>query len=276
MKKNILLICTAFVLCSCGSKGELYPDLYQQQPYTEAETQPETTEPVTSAEPATVPVTESVTEAVTAAADPSQETTAVQTEPATADTSSTPTASSERMNKYPELYKAEAKRMFDEIYAANDGRANIEYTLRDLDVDGVPELILKHGTAEYDFITTVYTIDAGCNVKVIGDNLMGSHTAFGYDSNSGELVLKTGSMGTGSCTWIKYVPGSEGVSVDKVVEVSYLDYNDFERQMAEMSIVSLPFTDMFSFSTDRDPKTYIYEADGSYAEYDGCNYSAIN
>lgn len=287
MKKNILLLCAVFALCSCGT--EKYPDLYQQEPPTEAATLPSAAEMTTAApteaatEPSAAPTEASATAEATdtVQTEVPAETVPDQTVAATAAQEATPAAdaaelAAARMDKYPELYRNEAKRVFDQLYDENDGCASIEFTLRDLDADGVPELILKHGIAEYNYVTTVYTIDAGCNVKVIGDNLIGSHTNFGYDTNSGALVLKSGHMGEGSCTWVKYAPGSEGVSVEKQVPVVYLDFNDFERQMTEMSIAALPFTDIFSFSKDREPKTYIYAADGSYQEYEGCNFKEIN
>lgn len=285
MKKNLLIICAAFALCSCGAANT-----------SETQEQPETTAPAvteeaagesvtTSAETTAEAAAETVTAAPTAApteaetvpaAEQSTEASAPEAVPVETSAAAADPANSRRMSEYPQVYKDEVKRMFDDMYQGNEGMADISYTLRDLDADGVPELIVKHGTAEYDMITTIYTVDANCSIKVIGDQLIGFHTSFGYDTNSGQLVLKTGHMGTGSCTWISFVKGNEGVSVEKTVPVEYTDFDNYNAQMAAMSIADLPFTDIFSFDMVHEPKTYIYSADGSYEELTGIELKSIN
>lgn len=290
MKKNLLLICAAFVLCSCAAtnNNNNTPDIEEWQEVTVASaTATGTATGTTVAATGGAAVTTAVAAATEAAAGPAptEAPTAAPEEPAseeaaqeatTAEGSAASPVNDRRRNEYPQVYKDEIKRLFDGLYQANDGCADVSYTLRDLDGDGVPELAVKHGTAEYDLITTIYTIDDNCSIKVLGDQLIGAHTTFGYETNSGQFVIKEGYMGTGSCTWISYVKGNEGVSVEKTVPVVYTDFDNYTAQMAAMSIADLPFTNVFSFDTEHDPKTYIYAADGSYEVYTGLDLRSVN
>ena len=181
MKKNLLLICAAFVLCSCAAtnNNNNTPDIEEWQEVTVASaTATGAATGTTAAATGGAAVTTAVAAATEAAAGPAptEAPTAAPEEPAseeaaqeatTAEGSAASPVNDRRRNEYPQVYKDEIKRLFDGLYQANDGCADVSYTLRDLDGDGVPELAVKHGTAEYDLITTIYTIDDNCSIKVM-------------------------------------------------------------------------------------------------------------
>ena len=80
----------------------------------------------------------------------------------------------------------------------------------------LPELLLKHGTCEADFMTDIYTVnDMGelTNVGLLG----GSHAVFAYDETSGDLVILSGHMGIGSLRWFRMENGA----VSETNEVSF-------------------------------------------------------
>ena len=71
------------------------------------------------------------------------------------------------MDMYPAIYEGFIKSEFDRIASENEGLASIEFAFRDLDVDGIPELIFKiwghMGAADIEYLEwdngTVKSVD---------------------------------------------------------------------------------------------------------------------
>ena len=185
MKRIIALTCfAALLLAGCGKTGNSS---------SSSESGSTTTEPVST----TAASAEDTTAAEITTTEAASTTDESKTE---ADTTKEPdgmVSAGGRMDMYPAVYQAEVKRVFDETAAENNGMASIEYALRDLDVDGIPELILKYGTCEADFRIHIYRFDEECELQDLGV-FGGGHTSFCYDENTGNFVLLWGHMGSAS------------------------------------------------------------------------------
>ena len=163
MKKRIIaLSClTALLLAGCGvdepSESVSVPDpveVHTTEAPTEPETEPQTEAPTTKRTKAT---TKKTTAATTTAA-------ATTTTTATAEKPTGNADISERLAAYPDLYKAEVQRVWDEIYERNDGMVSISYALFDINKDKIPELLFKHGTCEADYQIDIFTVGADATV----------------------------------------------------------------------------------------------------------------
>ena len=111
------------------------------------------------------------------------------------------------MDMYPAIYQSVIMDVFDKTAAEHDGMASIEFAFRDLDADGIPELLLKYGTCEADFQIHVYQVDAEDGANDLG-LIGGGHTSFAYDENSGDFVIVWGHMGAASINYFKWDNGN--------------------------------------------------------------------
>lgn len=169
---------------------------------------------------------------------------------------------------YPELYKLEVARVFDRTGAQNDGAASVSYALCDLDGNGIPELLLKHGTCEADFVISVYTVGDDGKLNDIAE-LGGSHASFGYSEDGGSLVLIYGHMGNGALRWFSLTDGvlseTKNVSFELTENDSYDDYMDkygVKRVMECVSAFNIGYG-------DSETKSYLYHTDGSEEQFSG-------
>ena len=69
-----------------------------------------------------------------------------------------------------------------------------EYTLYDIDKDGVPELIVKIGTCEADYRGEIYTFSAS-RAQLVCDDLGLGHSGLYTDPGRNGLILMGGHMG---------------------------------------------------------------------------------
>jgi hypothetical protein len=264
MKKRIIaLSClTALLLAGCGvdepSEAVSVPDPVEIRT-TEAPTEPET-EPQTEAP--TTKRTKTTTKKTTAAT-----TTAAVTTTTTAAEKPTGDANiSERLAAYPDLYKAEVQRVWDEIYERSDGMVSITYALYDINKDKIPELLFKHGTCEADFQIDIFTVGADAKLKQTG-TLGGGHTSFAYDEKTGELVLVWGHMGSMSLNWFS-------MNDDYIIQVKdyqheFEDGEDYQKIMFDMGVWDMTFIGCYSFDKNSKPKSTIYYAYSEYESVDG-------
>lgn len=75
----------------------------------------------------------------------------------------------------------------------NDAAIENSYLLYDVDKDGIPELIIKTGTCEADYMGTLYTYRAGEALKV--DEFGFGHAALYSDPGENGIILHYGHMG---------------------------------------------------------------------------------
>ena len=192
MKKIIALSClTAMLLAGCGPKtGDSSPKTSQEETTAAAQnTEAETT------------TAEATTEAS------ATEATTVETTEPPVTTHDGNVSAGGIMDMYPAIYQGFIKAEFEKVAAENDGTVSIEYTFRDLDADGIPELIFKRGTCEADFAVNVFTIDSEGEIKDLG-LIGGGHTTFCYDENTGDFVMQWAHMGAGCFEYFKMVNGA--------------------------------------------------------------------
>ncbi|MCR4796748.1 MAG: hypothetical protein K5898_16535 [Ruminococcus sp.] len=257
MKRIIALSCLAAVmLAGCGKTEKDGTD-------SKSETTTKATEAVTTEAPE-----EETTEALTTAAETSAE---AATAPETTKEPDGMVSAGGRMDMYPAIYQGVIKSKFDETVNRNEGNASIEYAFRDLDADGIPELLLKYGTCEADYQIHIYTLDDEAGAKDLG-LYGGGHTSFAYDKNTGDFVIVWGHMGAASIIYYKWENGTlksngsydfnldeEITSYDQVLEEKGIRYIDHV------------YVSSFGMGDDAMTKTYVYHANGESEEYDGLN-----
>lgn len=193
MKRIIAMSCFAAVmLTGCGLIG-------QKDGKANSETTTAATEAATTAAEETTTAVETTTEAASAEA---------VTDPVS--TTKEPdgnVSAGGLMDMYPAIYQGVIKDVFDKTAAEHDGLAMIEFGFRDLDADGIPELLLKYGSCEADFQIHLYKInpeDGADDLGLIG----GGHTSFAYDENTGDFVIVWGHMGAASINYFKWDNGN--------------------------------------------------------------------
>ena len=171
------------------------------------------------------------------------------------------------MDMYPAVYQAEVKRVFDETAAENNGLASIEYALRDLDVDGIPELILKYGTCEADFRIHIYRFDEECELQDLGV-FGGGHTSFCYDENTGNFVLLWGHMGSASIMYNVWENGT-------LKQTDHYDFTldeqnpSYDAVLEEKGIKRMEFVGAYTIDSNSGIKSYFQHEDGTSEEFDG-------
>ena len=81
-----------------------------------------------------------------------------------------------------------------------------EYTLYDIDKDGVPELIVKTGTCEADYTGTIYRYADG-RVGTIGEEIHLGHAALYSDPGEYGIIVVYGHMGEVAAVRISFTDG---------------------------------------------------------------------
>lgn len=248
MKKIIALSCmTAVLLAGCGRTGQSSSDTSKAT--ESATTAAQTTAADTTAEDTTA---EEITAAVT---DP----------PAT--THEANVSAGGIMDMYPAIYQGFIRDEFERTSGENNGIASIEFGFRDLDADGIPELIFKRGTCEADFAINIYTLDSEGEIKDLG-LIGGGHTVFGYDENSADLVIIWGHMGAGSLEYFKMENGAV-VKAQDSYDFDLGQDNSYEDVLREKGVRHMEYVSAYKSGLDGEVKSWFYHADGTAEEFDG-------
>ena len=171
------------------------------------------------------------------------------------------------MDMYPAIYQSFIKSEFERVASENDGLASIEFGFRDIDADGIPELIFKRGTCEADYALNVFTLDSEGEIKDLG-LIGGGHSSFCYDENTGDFVLLWGHMGAGS---LEYYAWKNGVL--ELVDTYSFEINEqtpsFEEVLTEKGVRRMDFVSAYQADYSSGIKSYFYHADGTTDEFDG-------
>lgn len=93
-----------------------------------------------------------------------------------------------------------------------------EFSLYDMNNDGIPELIEKTGTCEADYIYNFITYRNGTIVNIGSDNA--GHSALYKDNKTGQLCKRYGQNGIGGTVWYT----SDGYNVD-MKESEQINFN---------------------------------------------------
>ena len=251
MKRIIALSCfAAVVLTGCGLTG-------QKDGKADNEAATAATEASTTAAEETTAEAETTGEATTkeAVTDPA----ATTTEP------DGNVSAGGLMDMYPAIYQSVIKTVFEETAAEHDGMASIEFGFRDLDADGIPELLLKYGSCEADFQIHLYKInpeDGADDLGLIG----GGHTSFAYDENTGDFVIVWGHMGAASINYFKW-------ENDNLKSTGSYDFNidentpSYDVVLEEKGIRNMDVVYATGYP-DGSVKSYFYHANGETEEFD--------
>ncbi len=254
MKKFLALVCfTTVIMAGCGRTVNSSSSESSQSAASNvtASSEETVTEAETSSEAETSP---DVTEAE-------------PTEPAASSEPDGNVSAGGRMDMYPALYQAEVSRVFEEVGNDNNGNASIEYALRDLDADGLPELLFKYGTCEADYQIHIYTVDEECELKDLGI-FGGGHTSFCYDENTGKFVLLWGHMGSASIMYCDWINGT----LEQTDHYDFTLENDddtYDKVLEEKGIKRMDFVGAWRFDANSEITSYVYHSDGSYEEKTG-------
>lgn len=253
MKKILAIVCfAAVVMAGCGKteQGDA------------SEKTPEVTAPVTTT------AAEETTEAVTVT---ELETETVVTETsAAAETTTEPDGNVSAggiMDMYPAIYQGFIQDIFNKTVNEHDGMASIEYAFRDLDADGIPELLLKYGTCEADFQIHIYKIDNEGEVNDLG-LFGGGHTSFAYDENTGNFVIVWGHMG--ACS-IEYYAWKNGTLEHTDTYSFNIDEQtpSYDVVLDEKGIRYIEYVTSHQYDKGGEIKSYFWHGNGNYEEYDG-------
>lgn len=255
MKKFIALSClTALLLAGCEKPENGSSSSKQEE--TAAVTAEQTTAADTTAEAET-------TAEATTAAEPSAEATTAE-EPTTHDAN---VSAGGRMDMYPAIYQQVIKDEFDRTGQENNGTASIEFAFRDLDADGLPELLLKYGTCEADFTTDIYTVDENVEPKKLGE-FGGGHTVFCYDENTGKLVFFWAQMGAASIQYLDMAGGAVKItnSYDYTADQG-MDYDEVLEEKGVKPI--LPYVTAYRSGLNGGIVSYFVNEQNEWIEKDG-------
>lgn len=116
----------------------------------------------------------------------------------------------------------------------------VEYSLYDIDSDAIPELILKTGHGEYDYMYHIYTYKEDACVFV--GEISAGHTSLEYDSEEKGMLKSYGSMGNQVITKIM-------IEDDNLVEEEIFSQTDgsLVEYIRHQSIPVYNYSDMTGF-----------------------------
>ncbi|WP_295079419.1 hypothetical protein [Ruminococcus sp.] len=255
MKKAITILClSAAVLTGCQNttdNGNGNNDTTATKVTTTAET-------TTAAEDITTGNVTTSTEALTATAD---------TETAPATTHEANVSAGGIQDMYPAIYQGFIKSEFERVAKEHDGLASICYGFRDLDADGIPELIFQRGTCEADFEVNVFTLDSEGEIKDLG-MVGGGHITFAYEKDTGDLVMAWGHMGSGCFEYMKMENGVLKKSKEAYT-FNFDSFDSYKEIFDEKGIQYMDYADVYQSDPDSGATSWFYHADGTTEEIKG-------
>lgn len=142
------------------------------------------------------------------------------------------------------MYKENYKSIITAL-SFNDSINTIDYTLYDMNADGIPELVLKTGSCEADYKLSFYTYKENIGVLTIGDNFSGFHTTFYVDKASNSLCTQWGQMGVGGIAWYSF----DGNSVSEFKRQDNIEYATPNVNFDNYDDAYAPYGDFSSLNT---------------------------
>lgn len=133
-----------------------------------------------------------------------------------------------------------------DVFAADETNTYLNYMEMyafDMNKDGIPELIVKNGSCEADYVYDFMSYDPENDEMIYLVSDVAGHSALFMDTATGQLCSHYGDMGYGSITWYDYVDGeivaqetAETFTYDEEDPYSaYAQYGDFVRVDSSMN-----------------------------------------
>jgi hypothetical protein len=171
---------------------------------------------------------------------------------------------------YKTAYKERLLYLSSEPLTSGELMFSVDYALADLDSNGVPELIVKTGTCEADYLVDVYTYEDE-EVFTVGEDLPGDHSVFMTDKSTGDFVIGHGITGSGRAE--KYSLKDYSLETTDTTEFEYGDGDDFDKKLAEFGDFEKLET-CYNFYSDGTWTTSF--SDGTSTEGSGVDVSLVD
>lgn len=171
------------------------------------------------------------------------------------------------MDMYPAIYQGIVEAKFYEVAKQNDGLVSIDYAFRDLDANGIPELLLKYGTCEADFTIDIIALDEEGEEKKICE-FGGGHTSFAYDENTGDLAIVWGHMGAVGIDYYAWENGSLVQKDHYNFEVNE-ENPSYEKVLEEKGVKFIDFGSAYQSDNESGVKSYLCHPDGTCEDREG-------
>ena len=256
MKKAITILClSAAVLTGCQNTTN---NGNENNDATTAAVTTAAADTTTTAGDVTEEAATTTTEAVTATA---------ETETASATTHEADVSAGGIQDMYPAIYQSFIKSEFEKTEEEHSGTAMICYAFRDLDGNGIPELILQRGSCEADFAINVFTLDGEGEIKDLG-LIGGGHIRFASEKDTGDLVMVWGHMGAGNFIYYKMENGVLKESKD-TYSFSTGDIENYDEFLSENRIQYMDFVEVYKSGLDGVVTSWFYHGDGTSEEIKG-------
>ena len=250
MKKIIAAAClSALVLAGCDK------------------TKKSSTNNDTTTVPAVTAADTTETEAVTAGTEPVKTTVPVQTVPPTTHEADVPAGGIKDMS--PAIYEQFLRRRFEETATEKNGIAYIEYGYRDVDADGIPELFLKRGTCEADFVLEEYTLMPEGEPVKIGE-FGGGHTVVCYEEKSDRIAVVTNYMGMVN---IVYTSVDDGKLIENEhVEERMPEQTEYADFLKEKQMINIPCATVYRSDSESEGYSVIPQENGGSERLEGLHF----
>ena len=178
-------------------------------------------------------------------------------------------AATEPVKSYTDVYKEKLNDILANHRDRNSDMFNMVYTLYDMNKDGTPELLVKTGTCEADFVIDVYSCRNGECITA-GTGLPGGHTSFAFDYVADQIVLSGGHMGYFFMSWYDL---DENGKVRHLIDTG-AETTDYEKYSAKYHVAYYGWS---SYSALSDTTLVCFKAgDNNYDEYPGKNMSLLD
>lgn len=138
------------------------------------------------------------------------------------------------------------------VYQKIPGLCSVEFSLYDMNNDGIPELIEKTGTCEADYIYNFITYRNGTIVNIGSDNA--GHSALYKDNETGQLCKRYGQNGIGYVVWYT----SDGYTID-MTESNKIKFTDIDVENAFATLGSFSKIDSSrNYKSNKDSLDWSY------------------
>ena len=223
----------------------------------EVETKPAETKPVATKPAETKPVATKPAETKPVATKPA-ETKPVETKPAETKPVATKPAETKPIETKPVASVEEGisfqvsqqdkedallgyKYTIEDKFVQSPDSGEIQYSLYDMNGDGIPELLLKYGTCEADFQIDIYTSYGGYT-HCVESGIAGGHMSFGYDYKARQLVLINSHMGYANMSWYDLDQEGKLRFLIDTGEFEFREIEEFDSAMEKYNVAYLPMS----------------------------------
>ncbi|MBQ8960464.1 MAG: hypothetical protein IJ071_04510 [Ruminococcus sp.] len=235
MKKITAILLLAAMLTGCGMDESVRPETSvsesESSEITEAPTEEETEAPTES------PGLETESPAEEELSETSEEETEAEA----------PTEEEQPEENSPVSFKEAYKTVLEEacqVYEGQETGGSVTFTLYNVCGDETPELIVKTGTCEADYVIDFYTLTEDGTAVKLCDPIGGGHTSFGRNTETDNFSLLYGHMGYGYAFQLVYEQG-QMISAGNEFETDFLDSEEYYEKVAAQGYELIDFEEVF-------------------------------